>query len=118
MAELQIKTHLTENEREVWLLGEFDSYSAPRVRELLESLLVGEEPHVTLYLTDLEYIDSTGLGVLVGALKQTTDRAGTLILVEPSPQVAHVLQVTGLSKVFTILTEPSETTPPPPLPSA
>ena len=113
MAELQITTRMAEDEREIWLLGEFDSYSAPRVRELLESFLTGEEPHVRLHLTDLEYIDSTGLGVLVGALKQTTDRAGTLVLVEPSPQVAHVLQVTGLSKVFTILTESSEAMPSP-----
>jgi anti-sigma B factor antagonist len=107
MAELEIQTRMVEGVPEVGLLGELDSYSAPRVRQLLETLIDAEQSMVRMRLTELEYIDSTGLGVLVGALKQSNDHAGTLILIEPSPQVAHILQVTGLDKVFTVLLDPS-----------
>ncbi len=109
MAELRIESRSVEGVPEVWLQGELDSDSAPRVRLFLEALLDGPQPLVRLRLSALEYIDSMGLGVLVGALKRTNDKAGTLVLVEPSAQVAHALQITGLDKVFTILAGPPVT---------
>lgn len=115
MAELQIETKQEDDSSIIWLTGELDSYSAPRVRDILLEFLTSDTPHVRLYLGGLEYIDSMGLGVLVGALKQTEDEIGTLELVEPSPQVAQVLRVTGLDKVFTISAGSGQSSPPPPL---
>lgn len=103
MAELRIETQQDGDLSVIWLIGELDSYSAPRVRDVLGKFLASATPHVRLHLSGVEYIDSMGLGVLVGALKKTEDEVGTLEIVAPSPQVAQVLRVTGLDKVFTIL---------------
>jgi anti-sigma B factor antagonist len=109
MAELQIETQMSEGVPEIRLYGELDSYSAPRVRQLIDSLVTQEQPILRINMTGLDYIDSTGLGVLVGALKRTTDLAGILVLIEPSPQVSRVLQVTGLDHMFKVQPDPSQT---------
>ena len=105
MAELLITSQTIAGAPMVYLQGEFDSYSAPRVRALLESLTSEPCPHVRVHLGGLEYIDSTGLGVLVAGLKQATDQQGQLELIAPTPAVERVLHITGLDKIFTISAE-------------
>lgn len=107
MAELHISSQTCDGVPTVTLQGEFDSYSAPRVRILLETLTAGANPCIRIQLAGLEYIDSTGLGVLVAALKQVTNRSGRLELIEPTPPVLRILQITGLDKIFSISAEPS-----------
>jgi anti-sigma B factor antagonist len=105
MAELQVNSRVVAGIPTIDLCGELDSYSAPRVRLLLESLVEIDGPKVLVNLTEVEYIDSAGLGVLVAALKQATDHLGTLVLVAPPPTVARVLQVTGLLKIFPVFSD-------------
>jgi anti-sigma B factor antagonist len=108
MAELEINTHYIGRVPTVRLRGDFDSYSATRVRRLLETYTQAEKPTLLVDLTAVEYIDSAGLGVLVAALKQATDRSGSLALVNPSVGVARVLRVTGLDTLFTIFSDETE----------
>ena len=100
MAELQITSADRNGMPVVSLVGELDNYSSPRVRTLLTELLAPESPTVILDLSQLEYIDSAGLGVLVGGLKIASSCSGTLALVNPSPAIVHVLKVTGLDRIF------------------
>jgi anti-sigma B factor antagonist len=100
MAELQITSADRNGMPVVSLVGELDNYSSPRVRTLLTELLVPESPTVILDLSQLEYIDSAGLGVLVGGLKIASSCSGTVALVNPSPAIVHVLKVTGLDRIF------------------
>jgi len=100
MAELQITSAERNGVPVISLVGELDNYSSPRVRTLLEDLLVPDSPTVILELSKLEYIDSAGLGVLVGGLKAASSCSGTLALVNPSPAIVHVLRVTGLDRIF------------------
>ena len=102
MAELQINSQVISGIPIVSLGGELDSYSAARVSQVLDTLIDAHEPSVLIDVVDLEYIDSAGLGVLVGALKQVGDRAGTLALIGPTADVRRVLHITGLDKLFTI----------------
>lgn len=92
----------------VYLAGELDSYSAPRLRALLESLVAPPRPAFLVDLSGLEYIDSVGLGVLVAGLKQASDRAGVMALVGPTPTVERVLRVTGLDKVFLVFADETQ----------
>jgi anti-sigma B factor antagonist len=55
-------------------------------------------------LSDLEFMDSTGLGVLIGCLKRLKEADGTLVLTNLRPAVARVFEVTGLDRIFTIRT--------------
>ena len=107
MAELHISSQTCAGVATVTLSGDFDSYSVPRVRVLLESLTAELNPRIRIHLAGLEYIDSTGLGVLVAALKQATDQKGQLELIAPTPAVVRILHITGLDKIFLISTESS-----------
>lgn len=102
MAELQINSQVLYGTPIVSLQGELDSYSSGRVRQILDALVDGDRPVILIDVVGLEYIDSSGLGVLVSALKRVGDRAGTLALIGPTNDVARVLRVTGLDRLFKV----------------
>ena len=72
---------------------------AAAFRERLVQLLTGT-PKVLVNLSAVDYIDSCGLGILVGLLVSSVKRGGELKLVAPSKRVAEALQRTHLDKVF------------------
>ncbi|MCA1834714.1 MAG: STAS domain-containing protein [Actinomycetota bacterium] len=82
--------------------GEVDVYTAPKLREKVVDL-VGQGSHqLIVNLEGVEFLDSTGLGVLVGGLKRVKSHDGTLALVCTKPKILKVFSITGLSKVFPI----------------
>ena len=82
--------------------GEVDVATAPRLRERLVDL-VGEGNHrIVVDLENVDFLDSTGLGVLVGALKRVRTHDGDLALVCTQPRILKVFEITGLTKVFSI----------------
>jgi anti-sigma B factor antagonist len=83
----------------VRLDGEVDVASAPRLRERLLDLVAANRHHVAADLTDVTFLDSVGLGVLIGGLKRARSNGGDLVLVGPSGGVARVLELTGLLDV-------------------
>ncbi len=82
--------------------GEVDVYTAPRLREKLVELVSQEKLHVIVDLEGVDFLDSTGLGVLVGGLKRLRSHDGDLGLVCSQPRVLKVFEITGLTKVFDI----------------
>jgi anti-sigma B factor antagonist len=102
MAELQINSQVLNGVPIVSLHGELDSYSAVRLRQTLEILVEADRPMLLIDMVELDYIDSSGLGVLVAALKQISDRAGMLGLIGPNADIVRILRITGLNKLFTV----------------
>ena len=88
--------------------GEVDVATAPRLREKLIDLVNQGEHHIVVDLTDVDFLDSTGLGVLVGALKRVRTNDGELALVCCEPRILKVFEITGLTKVFTMHTTVDE----------
>jgi anti-sigma B factor antagonist len=86
----------------VHLGGEIDVYTAPLVREKLDEQIVGGRTRLIVDLTDVSFLDSTGLGVLVGRLKLARTRGGSMRLVGRDDRVLKVFAITGLDKVFEI----------------
>jgi anti-sigma B factor antagonist len=86
----------------VHLGGEIDVYTAPLVREKLDEQIVGGRTKLVVDLTDVTFLDSTGLGVLVGRLKLARTRGGSMRLVGKDDRVLKVFSITGLDKVFEI----------------
>lgn len=82
--------------------GEVDVATAPKFREKLVSLVAGGHTRLVIDLTPTEFLDSTGLGVLVGTLKRIREAEGELGLVVPQERLLKLFDITGLSKVFTI----------------
>ena len=82
--------------------GELDLYTAPRLRELLLALDAEGRHRLVVDLEGLSFIDSTGLGVLVGGLSRTREAGGDLALVCASERVLRPFQITGLTEVFAV----------------
>ncbi|MGC8511878.1 MAG: STAS domain-containing protein [Acidimicrobiales bacterium] len=82
--------------------GELDVYSAPKLREALIELVSEGHRQLIADLEGVEFLDSTGLGVLVGGLKRLRSNDGDLALVCTQPRVLKVFDITGLTSVFRI----------------
>jgi anti-sigma B factor antagonist len=82
--------------------GEIDVYTAPQLRERLISIVEGGGRRVVVDLSRVEFLDSTGLGVLVGALKRLRGVGGELFLVCDQERLLKIFRITGLDRVFTL----------------
>ena len=99
---LELDSHLQGDWMVVDLRGEVDLASAPQFRRSLHDLVDQGHTRIAMNLSDLEFMDSTGLGVLIGCLKRLKESEGTLVLAGLRPAVARVFEVTGLERIFTI----------------
>jgi anti-sigma B factor antagonist len=82
--------------------GEVDLDTAPELRRTLYTAIRQGRPKLFIDLTDTSFCDSTGLGVLVGALRRARAEDGWIRLVNPSRQVGKVLRITFLDHVFPV----------------
>lgn len=82
--------------------GEVDVATAPSLRERLVSLVSEGNTRLIIDLTLIDFLDSTGLGVLVGTLKRIRQAEGELALVIPQERILKLFDITGLSKIFVI----------------
>ncbi|MHB1912513.1 MAG: STAS domain-containing protein [Acidimicrobiales bacterium] len=80
--------------------GEVDVYTAPRLRERLVEMVSQGHRQVVVDLEGVDFLDSTGLGVLVGGLKRLRSHEGDLTLVCTQRRILKVFEITGLTKVF------------------
>ncbi len=85
------------------IAGEIDLYTAPRLQSEFTRLLEETSPDlVVIDMSGVEFCDSTGMNVLLSALKRLKERGGALEVAAPRPAVRKILQVTGLDSVFTV----------------
>lgn len=93
----------TESGRSVVIVGgEIDVYTAPRLRDQLVDLVDSGSYHIVVDMRGVEFLDSTGLGVLVGGLKRVGQHEGSLRLVCSQERILKIFRITGLTKVFPI----------------
>lgn len=97
---------LTLTEREVpphhiiGVSGEIDVYTAPKLREVVVAAIEAGHTNLVIDIEDVAFLDSTGLGVLVGALKRVRAEDGTLDIICTSDRLLRIFEITGLHKVF------------------
>ncbi|HEX9093219.1 MAG TPA: STAS domain-containing protein [Coriobacteriia bacterium] len=106
--ELDVSIDRTGNECAVSVSGEIDVYTSPILRERLIEAMDGGCDRIVVSLDGVGFIDSSGLGVLVGALRRVKEREGELILVCGREQILKVFRITGLDRVFPIVATPDE----------
>jgi anti-sigma B factor antagonist len=100
--ELKLATRDDSGRTVVDISGEIDVYTAPTLREHLSELVADGKYHLVLDLEQVAFLDSTGLGVLVGGLKRVRAHQGSLELVCTQERILKVFRITGLTKVFPI----------------
>ena len=101
-----MQLEITDSEHEGWAVvsasGEVDVASAPALRTRLDELLEAGAARMVIDLEDVDFIDSTGLGVLVGALRRARAANGDVRPVCTNPRILKVFEATGLHEVFAI----------------
>lgn len=82
--------------------GEVDIRTAPELRDCLSQVVEGGAQQVVLDLSDVDFLDSTALSVMVGAHKRLSKAGSALLVVAATEAVQRVLAVTGLGRVFSV----------------
>jgi anti-sigma B factor antagonist len=86
----------------IGLSGEVDVYSAPKLRETIKNLVDEGKYNIVVDLEKVAFLDSTGLGVLVGGLKRVKHHSGELGIICGQEKILRIFRITGLTKVFPI----------------
>lgn len=102
VVDLTLATREEDGRAIVAVGGEIDVYTAPKLRDQITELVSGGSYHIVIDLEAVEFLDSTGLGVLVGGLKKVRAHDGTLELVCSQDRLLKIFRITGLAKVFVI----------------
>jgi anti-sigma B factor antagonist len=82
--------------------GELDLAVAPWLHDQLDALFVGGAASIVVDQSEATFLDSTALGVLVGAMNRCHERGGRAHLVVAEPQILRVLTITGLTDAFSL----------------
>lgn len=98
--DFDVLVNRTDRAAVIELVGDVDLYNAPQLQEAIRELLASGQHRILVDLSRVEYIDSSGLGTLVGGLRRAREQDGDLSIMDASPRVRKVLTVTGLHKVF------------------
>ena len=100
--DLSLETRQENDRTVIEVGGEIDVYTAPKLRERIIELVDEGQYNLVVDLEKVEFLDSTGLGVLVGGLKRVRGHDGSLQLVCTQERLLKIFRITGLSKVFAI----------------
>lgn len=84
------------------LEGEVDVYTAPLLRQEIMDQVDKGTKNILVHLEKVEYLDSTGLGILIGGVKRLKEQNGSLKLVGPSPRISRIFDITGLNRIFDV----------------
>lgn len=101
--EISEKTEGTVNV--LYLTGRLDAYAANEVEQRLNPLTATKQVHLVLNLKELEYMSSSGLRVLLAALKRATKHQGDIRLACLRPSVRDVLDIAGFTQFFKVFEE-------------
>jgi anti-sigma B factor antagonist len=107
--QLKVETRsIREGVAVIGLGGEVDVYTSPRLKQEMVDLLNRGTTRLIIDLSAVEYLDSTGLGVLIGGLKRARERDGDLRLICDNLRILRIFEITGLTKIFDIHRSESE----------
>jgi len=101
-SELIFREEITERAACVVLGGEVDIYTAQQFKEKLYHIVDSSTRDLVIDCRGLNYIDSTGLGIFVGALKKTKTTGRSIILENMKENIKKLFIITGLDKLFII----------------
>lgn len=98
---LSISTEAVDSTVIIHVGGDLDVYTAPRLEEALQEAASGGN-RLILDLTDVHFIDSTALGVLVGTHQETQSNGGQFLLVVEDPFLLKIFHITGFDGILSI----------------
>jgi anti-sigma B factor antagonist len=93
---------LSDGARVIAVRGEIDLFTAPALKDALGEAIEGGVDRIVVDLSETGFLDSTGLGVLIGALKRLRARDGLLTIVNVDESIAKTFEITSLDQILTI----------------
>ena len=100
-ANMTIKSKVYNNTLYVLLCGELDEHSAMHTRITLDNVFSGDDfNQIIIDLSELEFMDSTGIGVLIGRYKKMKDRHIPIYICNPSKHAEKIFKMTGLYEIM------------------
>ena len=102
MPSLQIKVITAGDCAVLQIAGEMDVYTCPKLRKQIADLAANGTIHVIADLRGVDFLDSTGLGALVGSLKRLRLRQGSLVIVTSGGRILKLFKITGLIHAFAL----------------
>lgn len=99
-AEVFTSTQAANGSLVVRCQGRLNMITAPELRDLVGESVTAGKTRIVVDLADVDFMDSTGLGALVAALKQTRQAGGDLRIASPGTQVSMVLKLSNIDRIF------------------
>jgi len=104
---LAIDLEVKQNVLCIRLSGELDHHTAEELRQKVTNVLENQPiNHIVLNLANLSFMDSSGLGVILGRYKQIKNAGGEMVVCSISPAVKRLFEMSGLFKIIRL--EPNE----------
>ena len=100
--DLSIHVHVVDGAQVFELTGSLDIATSPTVRATLVSASKRGDHRLIVDLTRVDFLDSTGLGALIGGQRRAKEFSGEVRLVAKEGQILRLLRITGLLKVFAV----------------
>ncbi|MBT2652778.1 MULTISPECIES: STAS domain-containing protein [Oceanobacillus] len=97
---LSVNTEEKDGRIVLKVAGEIDAYTAPKLKETLLPLIKESSNHVQVDLEEVNYMDSTGLGVFVSALKASKEKESNFELINVQDRVYRIFEITGLDEII------------------
>lgn len=101
-SELIVREELSEDFVRLFITGEIDIYTAQEFKERLYRAVDSNRKDLKIDCRGLNYIDSTGLGIFVGALKKTRQNGNDIYVENLKDNIKKLFLITGLDKLFII----------------
>lgn len=105
--ELQVEVIKDNSIERFKIVGEIDAFTAPKLKERLDSIEKVEGMQAELDLSEVNYMDSTGLGVFVGFYKAVKANGGHVRITGVNARLQRLFEITGLNEVMDIVMEES-----------
>ncbi|BCW47002.1 STAS domain-containing protein [Arthrobacter sp. StoSoilB5] len=98
---MQFSYEVKDSYAEVKSVGRLNMVAAPKLREVVAEVVAGGSSRVVVNLAETDFMDSSGLGALIGCLKAARQAGGDLRISGVQPQVKMVLELTNMDRVLT-----------------
>lgn len=93
----------------VQLSGELDHFSAISIRKDLDTLIADPQVrHLVLDMDGLHFMDSSGIGVILGRYRILHGRGGTVCVMRMNPQISRIFKLSGMAQIIPVLSNEKE----------
>lgn len=103
MEQAKVQSEFCSGELRILLSGEIDHHSAVGVREVIDRDLSFFRPKTALLdLSGIEFMDSSGLGLILGRYTKLKEWEGRLVLLDPTPEIGKILKLAGVERLIEV----------------